>query len=317
VLEVSLPVATGLAAAADLAPRNSALTLGVFDGVHRGHRRIIDTLSGRRGQDGVKSVFVMTFDPHPVVVTHSRETPPILSSIEERIELLSDCDIDGVLVVPFDEQVASMDYRDFIKRYFIEAMDMKELVLGYDCHFGHKREGSPERVAEQGAREGFGVRIVPPVEYAGVVVSSTTIRNTLMAGEIGQANELLGHPYLVSGKVVQGEGRGADLGFPTANITPSNPLKLWPPQGVYAVRVGWHGQHFRGMMNVGSAPTVKGGDPVIEVHIFDFGNTLYGERLSVFCEAWIREERRFPTIDALIAQLATDREAAVNALGPA
>jgi hypothetical protein len=173
---VGLPVATGLSAARDLAPRQSALTLGVFDGVHRGHRHIIDTLSARRGRDGINSVFVMTFDPHPVVVTHSRETPPILSSIEERIELLSDCDIDGVFVVPFDEQVASMHYRDFIQRYFIEAMDMKELVLGYDCHFGHKREGSPEVVAEEGKRQGFGVHIVPPVEYAGVVVSSTTIR---------------------------------------------------------------------------------------------------------------------------------------------
>jgi len=314
---VGLPVAIGLEAVADLAPRQSALTLGVFDGVHRGHRHIIDTLSARRGQDGVNSVFVMTFDPHPVVVTHSRETPPILSSIEERIELLSDCDIDGVFVIPFDEKVASMHYQDFIQRYFVEAMDMKELVLGYDCHFGYKREGSPEAVAEEGRRQGFGVHIVPPVEYAGVVVSSTTIRKTLLAGEIAQANDMLGHPYLVSGKVVQGEGRGADLGFPTANIAPDNPLKLWPPQGVYAVRVEWHGQPLRGMMNVGRAPTVKDGAPEIEVHIFDFGNTLYGERLSVFCEAWIREERRFPTIDALIGQLASDRDTALELLGPA
>jgi riboflavin kinase/FMN adenylyltransferase len=315
--EVTLPVATGLDAARALAPRSSAITLGVFDGVHRGHRRIIDTLSSRRGQDDVKSVFVVTFDPHPVVVTHARETPPILSSIEERVELFAECDIDGVLVVPFDEQVAAMDYRDFIQRYFIEAMDMKELVLGYDCHFGHKREGSPERVAEEGKQQGFGVHIVPPVQYNGVVVSSTTIRKTLQAGEIAPANELLGHPYLVSGKVVPGEGRGTDIGFPTANIAVDHPQKLWPPQGVYAVSVRWRGRRYRGMMNVGSAPTVKAGAPEIEVHIFEFGNTLYGERLSVYCEAWIREERRFPSLDALVAQLNADREAALAVLGPA
>jgi riboflavin kinase/FMN adenylyltransferase len=262
-------------------------------------------------------VFVLTFDPHPVVVTHSRETPPILSSIEERIELFSECDIDGVFVIPFDEQVAAMDYREFIQRFLLDAMDMKELVLGYDCHFGHRREGSPERVAEEGKRRGFGVHVVAPVEYAGVVVSSTTIRNTLLAGDIARANELLGHPYLVSGRVVPGAGRGADLGFPTANLEPDSPLKLWPPRGVYAVRVVWHGQLFGGMMNVGSAPTVKGGAPEIEVHIFDFGNTLYGERLSVHCEAWIREERRFPTVDALIGQLSADRERARELLGPA
>lgn len=296
-------------------PRDSVVTLGVFDGVHRGHQTIIETLVSRRAPGG--RAIVVTFDPHPVVVTHSRETPPILATVEERIALLSRFDIDGVFVVKFDEDTAHMDYRDFIDRYLLGALDMKHLVLGYDCHFGYRREGSPERVAEEGRRRGFGVEVVPPLTFDGSVVSSTEIRNTLLAGDLARANRLLGHPYLVQGTVVHGQGRGSDLGFPTANLAVADPLKLWPPRGVYAVRVGWREWSLDGMMNVGRAPTVKDAGDEIEVHIFDFHNHLYGERLSVHCEAFLREEKRFGTLDALVDQLARDRRAAQEILAAA
>jgi riboflavin kinase/FMN adenylyltransferase len=297
-------------------PARSGVTLGVFDGVHCGHQRIIEELIARRDLGHVESAWVITFDPHPVLVTHSLATPALLTTIDERLELLSRLPVDGVFVLPFDTATARMDYRDFIQRYFLDAMNMHELVLGYDCRFGHNREGSPERVAEEGARRGFAVKVVPAVNLDGEVVSSTTIRARLQGADLERANQLLGHPYLMRGRVVEGQGRGRDLGFPTANLEIADPHKLWPPAGVYAVRVGWRGWIHEGMMNIGRSPTIKRGSrDEIEVHIFDFDNHLYGEELSVHCEAFLRPEQKFPTVTALIEQLAADRSAARQRLG--
>jgi len=254
---------------------------------------------------------VVTFDPHPLAVTHSREMPAILTTIAERIELLSKFPVDGVFVLKFDENTARITYQDFIQRFFLDAMGMRELVIGYDCHIGHRREGSPERVRDEGIRRGFGVTIVPPVRIDAEVVSSTTIRKTLVAANLERANHLMGHPYLVRGRVVHGQGRGRDLGFPTANVAVDDPAKLWPPTGVYAVRVGWRGWIHEGMMNIGRSPTMKRGHAdEIEVHIFDFDHHIYGEEVSIWCEAFLRPERKFPTVTALIDQLNDDRRAA-------
>lgn len=304
-------VARTLQELAQLAPTRTALTIGVFDGVHRGHRAILDSLAARRTAGAVDSAWVMTFHPHPLTVTHSREMPQILTTIDERLELFSKTPIDGVFVIPFDEDTARIEYRDFIQRYFLDAMDMRELVLGYDCHFGYKREGSPERVAEEGARRGFAVTIVPPLRVDAEIVSSTTIRKTLAAANLERATHLLGHAYLVRGRVAHGQGRGRDLGFPTANLAVEEPAKLWPPGGVYAVRIGWRGWIYDGMMNVGRAPTMKRGHAdEMEVHIFDFDHHIYGEEISVWCEAYLRPEQKFPTVTALIDQLGEDRRIA-------
>jgi riboflavin kinase/FMN adenylyltransferase len=165
-------------------------------------------------------------------------------------------------------------------------------------------------VAEEGRRRGFGVTVVDPVEFESSVVSSTHIRTALEAGDLEAANRLLGHPYLVGGRVVPGQGRGAGLGFPTANVAVEHPRKLWPPPGVYAVRVDVAGSRHGGMMNVGTAPTIKGGRPEIEVHIFDFDGDLYGRRIFVHCVAGLRPEKRFPNAEELVSQLARDRLAA-------
>ena len=293
------------------APRESAATIGVFDGVHRGHAATLEALVARRAAGAVDSAWAITFDPHPLAVTHSREIPPILSTVDERIELLSKSALDGVFVLHFDEATAKIGYQDFIQRFFLDALDMRELVIGYDCHFGHRREGSPERVAEEGARRGFGVTVVPPLRVEGEVVSSTAIRRALQAADLDRANRLLGHPYLVRGKVVEGQGRGRDLGFPTANLAVADPQKLWPPDGVYAVRVGWKGYIHEGMMNIGRSPTMKRIErSEVEVHIFDFGHHIYGDELSVYCEAYLRPEQRFATVAGLIEQLSVDRREA-------
>lgn len=317
---MTLPVAYTLEeVATKLSPRPSVVTLGVFDGVHRGHASIIEEVISRKERDGLERAYLITFNPHPVLVTRSRETPPILTTIDERIELFSRFPLDGVLVVEFNKQTALIDYRDFIDRYLLGALDMRHLVLGYDHHFGFKRQGSPERVSEEGRERGFGVTVLPAIEAAEAVVSSTNIRNALLRGDVAFANRLLGHPYTVRGLVVEGEGRGKGLGFPTANLEVDHPRKLWPPTGVYAVRVdagpAAGGRLLAGMMNVGTAPTVKGGSVEIEVHIFDFNEDLYGTSLLVHCEAFLREERRFESVEGLVAQLGLDRKAAKAALG--
>jgi len=308
---MALKVARTLQELARFAPKQTAVTIGVFDGVHRGHRAILDAVVARREARAVDAAWVVTFDPHPLTVTHAREVPSILSTISERLELFAKTQIDGVFVLPFNEETQRIEYRDFIQRYFLDAMDMQELVMGYDCHFGHKREGSPERVTVEGQERGFQVTVVPPLRIDAEIVSSTTIRKTLAAANLERANQLLGHPYLVRGRVVQGQGRGRDLGFPTANVAVDDPHKLWPPTGVYAVRVGWRGWIHEGMMNVGRAPTMKRGHKdEIEVHIFDFDHPIYGDEISVWCEAYLRQEKKFPTVTALIEQLNSDRRTA-------
>jgi riboflavin kinase/FMN adenylyltransferase len=311
-----LSVARNLEELRAFAPKQTAVTIGVFDGVHLGHRKILEELVARRERGVVDAAWVVTFDPHPLLVTHSREAPPILTTIAERLELLSTFALDGVFVLRFDEATAHVEYREFIQRYFLDAMDMRELVMGYDCHFGHRREGSPERVTEEGARRGFGVSVVPPVYADGEVVSSTNIRGALQAAKLERANHLMGHAYLVRGTVGHGQGRGRDLGFPTANVAVSEPRKQWPSGGVYAVRAVWRGRIYDGMMNIGRSPTMKRVDQdEMEVHIFDFDHHIYGEELSVYCESYLRPERRFPTVTALIEQLDADRRAARERLG--
>jgi riboflavin kinase/FMN adenylyltransferase len=314
----SLAVARSLEELRALAPKKTAVTIGVFDGVHLGHRKVLEELVARREKGNVDGAWLVTFDPHPLVVTHSREAPPILSTIDERIELFSRFGLDGVFVLRFDEATAHIEYRDFIQRYFLDAMDMRELVMGYDCHFGYQRQGSPAAVAEEGARRGFGVDVIPPVQLDGDVVSSTTIRAALQAADLDRANHLLGHAYLVRGTVAHGQGRGRDLGFPTANVMVADRQKQWPAPGVYAVRVVWRGRIYEGMMNIGRSPTMKRVDhDEMEVHVFEFDHSIYGEEISVYCEAYLRPERRFPTVTALIEQLNDDRRVARERLAGA
>lgn len=303
-----LRVAHSLEEAKALQPRASAVTLGVFDGVHRGHQSIIRELLAAGAEPGIESKYLITFFPHPVVVTRSRQAPPILSTVEERIDLLRKYPLDGVYVVNFDEKVQNTDFRDFIKDYLVDGLDMRTLVLGYDCHFGKDRQGSPESVQAEGRRHRFEVRVVPPLQMEGQIASSTYIRKTLLAGDLDKANTLLGHPYTVAGVVERGAGVGRRIGFPTANLRIDHPRKLWPKGGVYAVRVKVGGDVFDGMMNVGTAPTLRGTKRAVEVHILNFDKDIYGELVVAYLYAYLREEQQYSSADQLSAQLARDRE---------
>ena len=295
------------------APKDAAVTLGVFDGVHLGHKRIVSDLVEARKSPSIRGCYLITFDPHPLVVTHSKMTPPMLTTLDERLHLLQQFGLDGILVLKFDQDLADVDYRSFIHRYLLQAFNMKLFILGYDCYFGKNREGSPERVKAESSKLGFKCRIVSAVRNDREAISSTKIRNALMEGDVEGANKLLGHPYLIKGEVVKGHGKGADLGFPTANLSIADPYKLWPPGGVYAVKTLCDGEELRGMMNIGRAPTVKSLDKdarELEVHLFDFDEDIYGKELWVYCHSYLRAERRFPSVQALIEQLESDKRLA-------
>ena len=300
-----------------MAPAHSAVTLGVFDGVHLGHGEVVKALLHAKRLEGIEQCYLVTFDPHPLVVTHSKMMPPMLTTVEERLALLSRYDLDGILVVNFDEPLAAMDYREFLDRYLVKPFRMKHLVLGYDCHFGKNREGSPERMLLEGPKLGFSVDVIRAFEFEGEIISSTRIRNALIEGRLDAANALLGHPYALSGRVVRGDGQGRGLGFPTANLSIRDPFKLWPPRGVYAVRVECESRLFDGMMNIGRAPTMKTlpeDSREAEVHLFGFDGVLYGKDLVVYCCACLRDEREFGSPGELKRQLERDRDEALRRL---
>jgi riboflavin kinase/FMN adenylyltransferase len=297
--------------------KGTAVSVGVFDGIHRGHSEIIKELIQYKRMGRAQSVVLMTFNPHPLIVTHSRMAPPILSTLEERLELLRAFPLDVIFVIEFDTDIANMAYRAFIDKYLLKGAGMKHLVIGYDFHFGKNREGSPEKITEECKKRNLDLKIVEPVKLDGIIISSTQIRNQLIEGDMEKAVRLLGHPYLMHGKVVHGHGKGDSIGFPTANISVSNPYKLWPAQGVYAVKAKIRDRIYLGMMNVGTSPTMKDlreGTREMEIHVFDFADDIYGEDVFVYCQQFMREEHPFPSVEALVAQLEKDKETALRIL---
>jgi riboflavin kinase/FMN adenylyltransferase len=294
---------------------DTVVTIGVFDGVHRGHAEVIRTVAAVKGEERRKASVLLTFEAHPLMVTHPEMVPPLLTTLEEKLHILESLDIDVAVIQRFSRETAETDYRTFIGERLIEALGMRHLVVGYDFHLGRGREGSQERLLEEGRRLGFSVTVVPPVVLQGSVVSSTKIRRDIMERRLEHAARCLGRPYFFESEVVRGEGLGRRIGFPTANVRVPGKGKLLPPGGVYAVKAEVSGASFGGMMNIGSAPTLHvDGAQHIEVHLFDFSRELYGERIRVHCLGFVREERRFESAEKLRAQLMQDRETAYTFL---
>jgi riboflavin kinase/FMN adenylyltransferase len=291
----------------------TVVTVGNFDGVHLGHRVILGRVTARAKELGSQPV-ALTFDPHPAKVLRPQASLPLLTTPEQKFRLLGEAGMDAVVVLPFTREFAAIPARDFVVRYFVERLKAREVVVGHDYSFGHKREGNIDLLKELGQTLGFTVQVVWAVEVNGAVVSSSLIRAMLKLGKVEEANELLGRPYFVSGQVIAGKGRGAKLlGIPTANILPEN--DLLPASGIYAVVAHRGEKVLPGVANIGTCPTFDGETALsLEVHIFDFAGDLYGEKLGVEFVARLREERRFPSIEALGAQIRSDIEAARQVL---
>ncbi len=290
----------------------TVVTIGNFDGVHLGHRAILTRVIHRARELEAQAVAV-TFEPHPLKVLRPEMDLPLLTTPEQKIDLLAAAGLAAVVVLPFNREFAALPAREFVQRYFLERLRVREVVVGHDYCFGRGREGNIDLLKDMGQRHGFTVQVVWAVEADGAVVSSSLIRAMLRLGKVEEAARLLGRPYGVVGRVVQGKGRGAKLlGVPTANIRPEN--ELLPATGIYAVRVRRGEETLLGAANIGTCPTFENGEFSLEVHLLDFSGDLYDENLGVEFVARLREERRFPSIEALAAQIHADIAAAREAL---
>jgi riboflavin kinase/FMN adenylyltransferase len=292
----------------------TVVTVGTFDGVHLGHRDVLARVAARAREIGRRSVLV-TFDPHPLEVVNPAAAPLLLTVGEEKLELLAESGIDYAIVVPFTPALARHTAEQFVDRVLRARARMGELIIGYDHGLGRGRAGDVDALQALGARRGFGVEVVAPVTAGDArPISSTSIRRAIAGGDLHRAAVWLGRLYSVGGRVNQGERRGRLLGYPTINLSLPSPRKLLPPEGVYAVRVQTPFGPFGGMMNLGPRPTF--GDPSLslEVHLFDADVALYGAHVRIEFVRRLRDTRRFPDADALVAQLRRDEEMARGAL---
>ena len=292
----------------------TALTVGSFDGVHRGHQDVLRQLVARARALGVHSLLV-TFDPHPLEVVNPAAAPRLLTVGDEKLEVLAEAGIDFVAVLPFTPALAAYSAENFVDEILLRRFRMHDLLMGYDHRFGHNRAGDAETMRRLGNERGFEVSVVPPVTVnGGQSVSSTAIRRAVAGGDLEGAFRGLGRHYSLGGRVQEGARRGQLLGFPTANVPAPSARKLLPPEGVYAVRVQTPMGPHDGMLNLGPRPTFGDSEVVLEAHLFDANLDLYGARLRIDFVSRLRDTQKFNGVDALVAQLNKDAIKAREAL---
>ena len=298
----------------DQALRGAVVAIGNFDGVHRGHRAVIAAALERAGRLR-RPAAALTFEPHPR--TFFRPDEPLFRLTDERakLRLLAATGLDGAIVLPFDATLAGLSAQQFISRILLTRLAVGGVVIGFDFHFGLNRTGSPGYLAEQGTISGFAVDIVSRYEDAGRLVRSGLIRSALGAGRVTEANALLGYPWFVSAAVLHGDKRGRKLGYPTANLRLDPNCGL--AHGIYAVRVGMDGRRYDGVASFGRRPMFDQGVALLEVFMFDFSGDLYGKAIDVAFIDWIRPERKFESIEALVQRMDEDSRAARAALARA
>ena len=292
-----------------------AATIGFFDGVHQGHRFLIDRLCRIARERGMRSM-VITFARHPRQVLQTDWQPQLLSTLDEKRELLRQTGVDRVEVLQFDVAMSELSAHDFMQQVLKERLGVELLLTGYDNRFGHHRAEGFDDYVNYGRELGIEVMAGEPLAVKDTNVSSSRIRKLLQEGNVADAALCLGHPYPLSGCVVHGEQIGRQLGFPTANLALDDACKLIPERGVYAVSVSIEGDScvYGGMMNIGRRPTFEGHHTTLEVHLLQYSGDLYGKRLTVRFIARLREERPFPDRDALIAQMNEDKQQALQIL---
>lgn len=291
----------------------TVVTVGTFDGMHRGHRDVVQRLVDRAAAAGLPSLLV-TFDPHPLEIVNPAAAPPLLTVREEKMEILAETGVDYVAVLPFTRQLADYTAENFVELVLRGRFRMKQLLIGYDHGFGRSRAGDVSVLRSLGERDGFDVEVVEAVEAPdGHSISSTAIRRSVAGGDLDRAAEALGRLYSVGGRVGRGEQRGRQLGFPTINLTPL-PRKLLPPEGVYAARAQTPQGTFGAMVNLGPRPTFGDATVGIEAFLFDTDVDLYGAHVRLELVSRLRDTRKFPDAAALIEQIKRDEIAARSAL---
>jgi riboflavin kinase/FMN adenylyltransferase len=305
--------------------KNAIITIGTFDGVHTGHQQIIQLMKQEAAKVKGETV-IITFHPHPrMVVASQKPNIQLLNTLEEKILLLQDQGLDNLVIVPFTEDFANQSAEEYIADFLVKRFQPHTIIIGHDHHFGKGRTGDYELLEQKGAEFNYKVVEIPVHMLEDITISSTKIREAIVAGDIDTASKYLDYAYFFSGKVIEGNKLGRTIGFPTANLEVENRDKLVPGNGVYAVEIKiahsienpkpsvLH-RSLKGMMNIGVRPTVDGNKKTIEVNIFDFNEAIYGQTITVTLKKHLRSEQKFSGLDALKEQLAKDKLTAIAAL---
>lgn len=287
------------------------ITIGTFDGVHVGHRKIIDRVVQAAKNSDCESL-ILTFFPHPRIVLHGASGIKLLNTMDEKTGLLEKAGLQNLIVHPFDEAFSQLTAEEFVRTILVEKLNIGKIIIGHDHRFGRNRDAGIDDLIGFGKQFGFEVEQIPAEEIDTVSVSSTKIRNALAEGNIEMANTFLGYDYFFSGTVVKGKQLGRTIGFPTANIQIDEPYKLIPAKGVYVVKSNIDGRTVFGMMNIGTNPTVGGTELSTEVHFLDFDEDIYGCDIRVWVLKHIRNEKKFESLEALKAQISGDKFFAEN-----
>ena len=286
------------------------LALGNFDGLHRGHLKIVERVR-RAAEERGTTALAMTFDPHPSKIVRPDKAPPLLMTHQQKLDSLARAGMHGVAIVRFTPELAAWDPETFVRSVLVEWLHVSEVWVGANFLFGHDRQGTFSLLRTLGARYGFRAEKIDPVRYKEFVVSSTRIRRLVTEGRLDEAGALLGHYYEIEGSVVKGQQRGRDLGFPTANVCAEN--ELLPPRGVYATTTSVAGVTYPSITNIGVRPTFGNDENiVIESHLIGFDKDLYGSRVRIGFVQRLRDEKQFEGVEALKAQIAADRTQAVD-----
>lgn len=297
--------------------KNAVITIGTFDGVHLGHRQIIQQMLAEAKAVGGETV-IISFFPHPrSVIRGSELSIKLLSTLDEKIELLSKSGIDHLVIIPFNIDFANQTAEEYIGQFLVALFHPHTIIIGYDHRFGKDRKGDYQLLVSKGKEYGFTVKEIPEHIINELVISSTKIRKALLEQDIAMANKFLGYDYFFEGTIVKGNQLGRTLGFPTANISVNSEEKLIPGNGVYAVFARLNDQPatlLKGMMNIGIRPTIDGLNRVIEVNLFHFNEDIYGKKLKVLIHSFLRAEQKFSGLEALKLQLDTDQNRAMDAL---
>lgn len=291
---------------------NTVLTLGTFDGIHLGHKKIINKLKKRASTINGRSLLI-TFNPHPRKVVNSGNGIKLITTNKEKIKLLDEQGIENLLLINFTKEFSQLTSEEFIKKYLLDKIGLREIVIGYDHHFGKGRSGDVNTLRKLGIEYGFDVTMVDALKVENENVNSTAVRKALQEGNIKRVNQFLGRKYSFSGVVVEGDKRGRTLGFPTANIEIDDQDKLLPSFGIYAVNIFVDNEKYNGLMSIGIRPTFYSeGTMVIEVYIYDFSKDIYGSEVTVEVVDWIRGEEKFTSADDLIDQMHRDKEKGIE-----
>ncbi|MFC4815701.1 bifunctional riboflavin kinase/FAD synthetase [Flavobacterium sp. GCM10023249] len=287
-------------------PVKTIVTLGTFDGVHLGHKKIIAKLLKSAKMDNLETV-VVTFAQHPRNVLHKKETIGLLNTTPEKTILLENSGINNLIILNFDSNLSELTGEEFVKTILVEKLNLQKIIIGYDHRFGKNRGSDIHDLINFGKKYHFDVEQISAEEIDEITISSTKIRNAITQGEINLANQYLGYNYFFTGKVVKGKQLGRTIDFPTANIQVEDQQKIIPKKGVYIVTGTWEGKTHQGMMNIGTRPTVNGENLSIEVHFFDLNEDLYEKQITISVLEHLREEQKFESVDALKKQLQMDK----------